>query len=176
MFRPILARVCLPGYQSAAPKPALGSSLEDRLTQSCASLCVECAQEMVSVIQRYHNSQESFGILPWWQRLFYLHVAGTILMAAMLRADFYTPSVSNSWAQVMEALRAHEHLGPFIGQCISSFQLLAGKIAKAHHPGADKDEGDLATSYFHDILQDDNFFAGMDDMAWLSNFESISGL
>jgi hypothetical protein len=39
---------------------------------------------MIALAQEYHKPDESIGILPWWHRVLYLHVAGTTLMAATL--------------------------------------------------------------------------------------------
>jgi hypothetical protein len=122
LFRPMLARLCLSQSQLAVTS-SLDQGLGDRILQDCASICVDTAQKMVALIYEHHQAEVSIGVIPWWHRMLYLHVAGTILIAAMLRADLYTPMVSQSWTKLMSALRAHEHLSPFVQQCKPYFVL-----------------------------------------------------
>ncbi|KAF4625816.1 hypothetical protein G7Y89_g12348 [Cudoniella acicularis] len=180
LFRPMLARLCL-SHSQVAPGSALDHSLVDRLLPGFASLCIDSAQKMIALVHEQQKPDGTIGILPWWHRVFYLHVAGTILIAAMLRADLFTPTVSQSWSKAMSALRAHEYLSPFVQQCVATFQTLSSKISGTHHPGGGSGqfgppEGSSNT-YFQDVFQDmgfdpDNFLFGKEDMSWLSNFES----
>lgn len=173
----MLARFCLTQFQTTAS--TLDQGLGDRVLQGCASVCVDTAQKMVSLIDKCHTPGETIGLLPWWHRVFYLHVAGTILIAAMLRSDLYTPTAAQSWAKAMLAFHAHDHLSPFILQCSATFETLSCNILGTHRRGSYQ-INQLEVSpdtYFQDIFQDigfdpDNFLFGKDDMSWLGNFES----
>jgi len=141
---------------------------------------------MIDIIQEYQKAGGVIGIIPWWYRFFYLHIAGTILIAASLRAEIFTPLVSQSWDKEMEALHAHEHLSPFVQQCVTTFQTLAGKIRDSH-PYQQKGMGEVPTteagsnSYFHDAFLDmgfdqDNFLFGKEDMSWPSTLDPAQSL
>jgi hypothetical protein len=73
-------------------------------------MCVETAQKLTSLIIETLEPNQPMGLLPWWYRVYYLHIAGTNFLAAMFDADLFTTSVSQSWRDVLSALRAHEHL------------------------------------------------------------------
>lgn len=203
LFRPMLARYCLSRPQTAtgpAPAPDRGR-LSDRILQDCASLCVDNAQKMISVVDdrcrrgRRPAADGAVGVLPWWYRVFYLHVAGTVLVAATLRADLYTPALTRSWYTAMAGLRAHEHLSPFVRQCVAAFQALSVRISPEsmhqqqqqhqQQPGGERERQPASpaeaasnnATYFQDVFQEmglanpDNFLFGMEDMSWLGNFE-----
>ncbi|RAL02586.1 putative transcription factor [Aspergillus ibericus CBS 121593] len=122
LHRPMLARYSL---KSKTPPPAHTSnppSLSDRLLRESATICIEAAQTITSLILEVHNPEEPIGLLPWWYRIYYLHIAGTIFLAAMFSSELFTISVSQSWKQVMSSLRAHEHLSTYIPQCIRTFE------------------------------------------------------
>jgi hypothetical protein len=138
---------------------------------------------MIALAQEYHKPDESIGLLPWWHRVLYLHVAGTTLIAATLRADLFTSSISQSWNMAMAALHAHENFSPFVQQCVATFQTLSARILEMHHSNNigrgqfPPPEGGSSNSYFQDVFQDlgfdpDNLLFGKDDMTWLSSFES----
>lgn len=175
----MLARYCSTN-QSNEPTPK-AKNLNERVVKDCAEICIENAQAMISLVQKVHTPGETFGITIWWTRIFYLHLAGTILIAAMLRADLFTASVSQSWDTAMHLLRAHAHLSPSIQQCVTVFSTLSLKIIEAHpspthHPLTQDDGMGVSNSHFHDVLHDmgsdlDNSLFGIEDMAWLSNFE-----
>jgi hypothetical protein len=175
----MLARVCF-SQPEAAISPTVDQSLRDRMLQNCANLCVDSAQKMINLVYEYHKPVEAVGIIPWWYRIFYLYISGTIHIATMLRADLFTPMVSQSWNRAMLTLRAHEHLSPFVQQCLTTFQTLSYKITETHHSGGSQLpplEGSSNT-YFQDVFQDmgfdpDNFLFGKEDMSWLSNFEAF---
>ncbi|KAI1378154.1 putative fungal-specific transcription factor [Hypoxylon crocopeplum] len=177
LFRPMLARFCLSQHQ-VATSPPLGQGLEDRLLQTYASLCVESSQSMIAVVYEHHNTDGAVGIIPWWSRVFYLHVAGTVLIAAMLRASLYTSSVAQSWSRAIAALQAHEHLSPFVEQCVSTFHTLSCKLTDLQQQSSGQApplEGPSST-YFQDVFHDmgfgaDDFLFGKDAMYWLNNFE-----
>jgi hypothetical protein len=174
----MLARFCLSQSQVSTDP-----GLSDRILQSCASLCLENAQKMIALVQEHYKPEESIGLLPWWHRVLYLHVAATTLIAATLRTDLFTSSISQSWNIAMSALHAHEHLSLFIQQCVSTFQSLSSKILETHHSSTGRSQfplpegGPPSNIYFQDVFQDlgfdhDNLLFGKDDMTWLSNFES----
>lgn len=131
---------------------------------------------MVQTVHGEHVSGVNIGMVPWWHRVFYLHVAGTVLIAAMLQPDLYTSSVSQSWNTAMMVLRAHAHLSASIQQCVLTFQALSSKILEAQRPVSGKaappDGGVSTNAYFQDIFQDlvfDNSLFGAEDLAWLGN-------
>lgn len=175
----MLARSC---FSQSQPKPNHGSDqgLNHRLLQDSAVFCIESAQKMVTIIHEHLQSNKTIGFLPWWHRVFYLHIAGTILIAAMLREGLFTADASQSWNEVIKTLRAHAHLSPFVQHCVDSFQTLALRISETYHRStvegqAPSDGASLA--YFQDVFQDmafdpDHVLFSKEDMSWLtSNFE-----
>ncbi|KAH8891153.1 putative fungal-specific transcription factor [Thozetella sp. PMI_491] len=178
LFRPMVARLCLSSlHQAAAGKTASHEGMKGRMLKESASVCLETAQEMIRLIHAAHKPEATAGLIPWWHRVFYLHTATTILIAALFRADLFSDIVSPHWSRTMAALRAHEHLNPFFQQCVAAFEMLYSKILEMHQP-----DGRLATLqegtssvYFQDIFQDfgiekDDFLLGFEDPAWLTNF------
>lgn len=136
------------------------------------------------------------GILPWWYRVLYLHIAGTVLMAATLQSALCSPAVSESWGRAMTALRAHEHLSPFVSQCLCTFETLSSGMGahhrnhpphRSHQPYAPvaqetaegssgvHDNTGIALPHLQDVsFQDvgfdaDDFLFGMEDMSWLGD-------
>lgn len=158
-----------PAANQAQPIPP---SLSDRLLRECAGLCVETAQKLTSLIIETLEPNEPMGLLPWWYRVYYLHIAGTNFLAAMFEADLFTASVSQSWRDVLSALRAHEHLSIYVQQCIRTFELLSTRILGTQYPTPDATGGmppEEATSgsLFDHIFQDlgfdcDSFLFGME--------------
>lgn len=109
--------------------------LKGRVLRDCAVLCLENAERMIALIQKEHSRGGNIGMVSWWHRVFYLHVAGTILIAAMLRADgLFTASASRSWDTAMMLLGAHAHLSPAVQQCVATFQTLSSKISETLRP------------------------------------------
>lgn len=148
-------------------------SLSDRLLQQWAGMCIEAAQNLTSLIIETLEPDEPIGILPWWNRIFYLHLAGINFLAAMFDSDLFTESVSQSWHDVMSALRAHEHLSTYVQQCIRTFETLSTRILHTRHSNPESssdlpcDEG-VSGSFFDDLFQNmgcdfDNFLFGVDD-------------
>ncbi len=98
-----------------------------------------------------------------------------------MRDDLFNPMVAQSWSKALSTLRAHEHLSPFVQQCVANFEALSSKISETHYSnGAPQPSvpDRSSSTYFQDVFQDigfdpDNFLFGKEDMAWLSNFESI---
>ncbi|KAL2834366.1 hypothetical protein BDW59DRAFT_137767 [Aspergillus cavernicola] len=172
LYRPMLARFysLKPDTSSAYTPP---SSLSHRLLRESASICIETAQQIASLVIETLEPDEPIGLLPWWYRIYYLHIAGTTFLAAMFRPELFTESVAQSWEGVLLALRAHDLLTPYVQQCIWTFNTLAARITgKAlHHPIVDDSGADPLMAEgvcFDDIFQDinfdfDNFLFGPED-------------
>lgn len=157
----------------------------DKFLRDCAVLCIESAQKMTELVDQEHNPGPDLGSIMWWHRVFYLHVAGTVLLASMLQADdLFTQSVSRSWQVAMRALRAHAHLSASVQQCVATFDTLSAKISDAQHlvSGADRVSLDplrgcdepFSGADFQDVFQDlgidlDSCLFGIEDMAWTGN-------
>jgi hypothetical protein len=194
----MLARYCLSRIPAVPNDSTSDRGLGVRIVQDCAALCVENAQKMITLLVDDCGASDGagVGVIPWWYRVFYLHVAGTVLMAATLQSALCSPAVSESWGRAMTALRAHEHLSPFVSQCLSTFETLSsgmGAHHRNHHPhhphqpyaplaqetvegasGVDDSTG-IATPHLQDVLfQDvvfdaDAFLFGMEDMSWVGD-------
>ncbi len=173
----MLARLCLlEPHQLATASPIYHEGLGDYVLKDCALLCIESAQTLADAIHEIRKPDGTVGIINWWSRFFHLYSASTILIAAMLRPDLFTPAVSRTWSRTMLALRAHEHLSPVVRQCITAFQTLSCRIMETHPGGRQfpPPEGSAST-YFQDCFQEvglepDNFLFGAEDMSWLTNF------
>jgi hypothetical protein len=183
-------------------------TLSQRIVQDCAALCVENAQKVIALIvdecspsphldgsgrgsaasaDAESNSGTSCGsgIIPWWYRVFYLHVAGTVLMAATLQPNLCTSAVSESWGRAMAALRAHEHLSPFVAQCLATFETLSSGMSThqqtpygpsvagervAHNNVNSAPMPPLQDVFFQDMAYEtEALFFGMDDTSWMGN-------
>lgn len=115
-------------HMAATPTSGKTSSLSDRLFRDCAALCVDSAQAIASLIIETLDAGESLGLLPWWYRVYYLHIPGTTFLAAMLVPDLYTNSVAQSWGSIISTLQDHEHLSAYILQCVCTFKTLSARI------------------------------------------------
>lgn len=202
----MLARHCFPRVAGAASDTTADrSGLSARIVQDCAILCVENAQKMIALVEECRAGGSSdhcatgdgdvVGTIPWWYRVLYLHVPVTVLMAATLQPQLCTPAVAESWGRAMAALRAHEHLTPFVSQCLAALEVLSSRIGGAgaqtqlqlqqttaavqppgtlgagstsiNHPSAIP----LQDLLFQDVVFDsaDALLFGMEDMSWMSN-------
>lgn len=116
----------------------------------------------------------SVGLLPWWYRIFYLHLASTVLVIAHLRTELVVSTLaSQHWDLAMAALTAHEHLSPFVKQCVASFQTLAAKVSLVTTPRHDSGPATPVASVqdiFYGMTNLDNFVFGMDDTSWIDQF------
>jgi hypothetical protein len=129
LHRPILARFySMRSHATATPTSEKAPSLSDRLFQECARMCVDSARALASLVIQSLKAGESLGLLPWWYRIYYLHIAGTTFLAAMFVPDLYTDSVVQSWRSVISALRDHQHLSAYVQECICTFETLAARI------------------------------------------------
>lgn len=156
------------GHALTVPTPQAPSSsptMSDRLLRECASMCLEAAQQVTSLIAETFNPTEPIGILPWWYRVYYLHIAGIHFLAAMFDSDLFTPTVEASWRQVLVILRAHQHLSLYIQQCVRTFETLAARILNAPNPNLEGNcgthvEEDEPGFFLGDMFQDALFDLG----------------
>ena len=142
-------------YSEVSPS----SSLSDRMTKECATMCLETAQKIVSVVLSSMTPNVRIGILPWWYRIYYLHIAGTHFLAAMCTTDLYTDSIAESWHSVLSALRAHEHLSEYITQCVTTLESLSVRILQVRcgNPNVDPLKESAPALNFDDIFQEMGF-------------------
>ncbi|KAH7024536.1 putative fungal-specific transcription factor [Microdochium trichocladiopsis] len=164
MYRPILACLCSRRSQKAATLPGgKSSSLSDRLFEDCAGLCVEAAQGLAALLIETLEPGESLGLMPWWYRLYYLHIAGMTFLAAMSVPRLYTDSVAHSWRSLISALHDHEHLSAYVPQCIDTFETLAARILEPYGSTAPDDASVPFSNGDFGFVFDDNFWgAGLD--------------
>lgn len=163
LYRPMLAR--LYSIKSHAPTITTtsdASTISDRLLQECARMCLEAAQKVTSLIAEICDPSEPIGILPWWYRVYYLHIAGTHFLAAMFASDLFTSSVEQAWYQVLATLRAHEHLSLYIPQCARTFETLSARILNTRCPDSAENSGMALDEgapglFLDDMFQDVNF-------------------
>ena len=135
-------------------------------------MCVETAQKVTSLVVETLNPSDPIGLLPWWNRIYYLHIAGTNFLAAMFSPDLFTDKVAQSWQSVLAALRAHEHLSAYVPQCVWTFETLSTKILQTKCPfpeaqlqGEGASAGWLDDTMFQEIDFDfDNFCFGMENI------------
>lgn len=168
LFRPLLARVY--SIKSDMPRSQTTSnpsSLGDRIIKDCATACVEAAQKLTKLIINALEPYEPMGLLPWWYRIYYLHIAGTHFLAAMFSAELFTESVSESWDDVMSALHAHEHLSAYVKPCIQKFETLSARIAQIRQLNPEVNADSSLDFQVGDLLNNDIF----QDLGW--NFDSF---
>ncbi|OQE44293.1 hypothetical protein PENCOP_c002G07834 [Penicillium coprophilum] len=131
LYRPMLARF----YSIKAETSSLGTpSLSHRLLRESAIMCIEAAQNVVSLVIETLEPDEPIGLLPLWYGIHYLHIAGSNFLAAMFQSELYTASVFQFWENVLLALHAHEHLSPYVQQRVWTFKALAAKITGKSYP------------------------------------------
>ncbi|PLB51374.1 putative fungal-specific transcription factor [Aspergillus steynii IBT 23096] len=167
-YRIVLLRPMLARFYPRISHPKAGQmasyipTMDDRIVRECAESCIEAAQKLASLTAETIEPYESMGLLPWWYRVYYLHIAGTNFLAAMFTSDLFNESVSQSWQNVLSALRAHEHLSPYVSQCIKTFETLSSRILNAQYPGTNDSHPlplneETPCFTFDDILQDLDF-------------------
>ncbi|KAJ5203601.1 uncharacterized protein N7498_004480, partial [Penicillium cinerascens] len=159
LYRPILARFysMKSNGQSRSTNPA---TLSERLLRECAKMCVDAAQGVTALVTETLEPCEPIDIIPWWTRIYYLHIAGVIFLVAMVGSDLFTDSVAQSWQDFLAGLRAHVHLSTYIQQCICTFEALSAKILQPTGPVAQSGCEPLvegAGVCFDDIFQDFRF-------------------
>lgn len=151
LYRPMLCRM-----YSESPCTSI---LSGRLTKECATICLETAQKIIRVVLSAMNQDVLIGILPWWYRIYYLHMAGTHFLAAMCTSDLYNDSMAESWHTVLSALRSHEHLSEYVKQCVATFESLSVRILQVRcgNPHVDSLKDTAAPLTFDDIFQEMGF-------------------
>ncbi|KAL3473776.1 hypothetical protein BJX99DRAFT_233032 [Aspergillus californicus] len=164
LYRPMLAR-----FYSMKPDTSTTPSLSHRLLRESASMCIEAAQQMAVLVIETLEPDEPIGLLPWWYRIYHLHIAGANFLAAMFKPELFTESVVRSWEAVIMALRAHESLSPYVYQCRWAFETLAaritGKVLVDDNSGGLIAEEPSGVNCFDAVFQDidfdlDNFLFG----------------
>ncbi|KAJ0418845.1 fungal-specific transcription factor domain-containing protein [Aspergillus carlsbadensis] len=145
LYRPMLARIYCMASNPASPAPRPTSatgSLRNRLLQNAATMCLEAAQQITTLVTEtlepnayphphsHPNQPSQIALLPWWYRIYYLHIAGANFLAAMLHQELFTEAVARSWEAVLAALRAHGHLCTYAGHCARAFERLAERIQR----------------------------------------------
>ena len=127
LLRPLLTRYCLP--QSTEASGHL-DSLQARIVEQSAFLCVDTAKSMISVLLEYQTEDDSIGLLPaWWYRVYYVYTAATILIAANLRPKIFPASIlGTAWSQSMSVLKAHEKFGQAARRCVAALHMLSSKM------------------------------------------------
>ncbi|KAJ5119691.1 hypothetical protein N7448_010360 [Penicillium atrosanguineum] len=122
LFRPMLARLCLSCSQTS---DFVNGSLEYRMLQQCATLCIESARNMITLV---HDSavldQHGIGVLPWWIRIFYFYIAIQHLIASMLRPDIFASTVPEAWGTAM----CYGPLSQSVTRCMASFRSMWQKV------------------------------------------------
>ena len=135
----MLARFCA-GKMNNANNPTQSPAnrgLGSHLIQECARKCVYAARRIIALVSDTEDTQatassSSMGLLPWWYRVYYLHIAGTVLLAAILGGpDLLLDYDLRPWGGLTSALRRHEHLSAYVRQCRESFEILSTKIVEA---------------------------------------------
>ncbi|KAL9064166.1 MAG: hypothetical protein Q9157_007932 [Trypethelium eluteriae] len=179
-LQPMLTRFCLSDSQAGRGFVLVEQGLGDRVLRECATICVENSQRIIALIYENCQLDASIGILPWWYRVFYLHVASQLLIAAMLRPDMFRAMVLESWSKAMSALSAHEHLSSAVQSGISSLKAMWQKVADIHCSGTNQDPGveGLSNTSFQDIFQNLRFdagdpFFGMEDTFVTGNIDWV---
>lgn len=142
-------------YFSKQPA-STSTGLSPRLLRECAVMCVETAARIVTMIINSLDPNEAIGVLPWWYRVYYLHVAGTTFLAAML-GDLFTESVLQSWNSMLTSLREHMHLSTFIPQCIATFETLSERILETRNPNVNHGGGSALDAITPGLCGDDVF-------------------
>lgn len=147
-----------PRLDSSGTPPGLSL----RLVEECARMCIEAAQGVVSLIDDLSQPDERYGVLPWWYRVYYLHMASTIFLASMVTPNLYTTLVAASWQSAMSALHLHAHLSTYIPRAIRNFDTLWTRILGEHNSNLAEGDGmshdpDLSHFNFDEIFQDVGF-------------------
>ncbi|KAL6797213.1 hypothetical protein GGI42DRAFT_90536 [Trichoderma sp. SZMC 28013] len=179
LFRPMVARCCF--MQNNAPVAAdvqFESSYKGHMIQHGAFQCILNAQRMIALLDKNCNANEYACRMPWWSRIFYLHMAGTILLAAMQSTSLFTEAVSDSWQQTLSVFKKHEHLSLYIPQYATLFQSLARKASHMRHPPENTGfMEELSDTQFHDTFlefgfHNDDFLFDETDDTWLNSFST----
>lgn len=129
LLRPVLSRFCL-SYSPAEVEGFRGDTLQERVVEQAAQLCVSTAQTIVTVLIEHQAVDGTVGLLPaWWYRVYYVYSAATILIATRLRPEaFAATDVARSWTQAMAVLKSHEKFGNSVRRCVAALHILSAKM------------------------------------------------
>jgi hypothetical protein len=107
-------------------------SLQARMIEQSALLCVDTAKSLISTLQTYEPEAEEIGLLPvWWYRVYYAYTAATLLIAANLRPEVFPASVlGRAWSQSMSVLQSHEKFGYSARRCVAALHMLFHKLLR----------------------------------------------
>lgn len=130
LFRPMVARICLPRQGVGAGCSQTPESLRSGLMQQCTISCVDAARNTISLLLKYQASESTMRLLPsWWSRIYFLFSAATVLVAARLRTDIFDPQViDQTWDEAIKALQAHERISKGARYYVTALQVLSSKI------------------------------------------------
>lgn len=188
LLRPVMGRFCLAHSNDVS---ALSNSLESRVHEQCATLCVNTAQDIVATLLEHQLPEDNISLLPaWWYRVYYVYTAATVLIAAKLRPKvFATHELNRSWGQAVSVLKALEAFGPSAKRCAAALHFLSSKILDVVpetanepardtdidplHQGSDLEVGDFSMDmgdFSHFEMQDDDF--DINNLAWLNDMHA----
>ncbi|GFF95317.1 uncharacterized transcriptional regulatory protein C1F7.11c [Aspergillus udagawae] len=177
LLRPLMARFCLSHLQTHQVSPPAETSIGDPVLETCATICVENAQKLITLIQECSRPDRT-GLIPWWYRIFYLRIAMLHLVAAMLRPDVFGTMVSESWNTAVCVLGSHEHLSLSARRCLDKLQMMWQRVVDIHYPSTREAPPSLVDYHtgLHDVFGFLGFdgqipLFGLDDSAWLDNVD-----
>lgn len=172
----MLARLCLSRSQAS---DLVNESLESRMLQHCATLCIESARNMITLVRDSAMlDQHGIGVLPWWIRIFYFYIAIQHLIASMLRPDIFASTVPEAWGTAMAALGAHEPLSQSVTRCMASFRSMWQKVIdiNCQETLGQCPPPKVENQVFQDIFEHLGFDIDLptfdlDNAAWLGNMD-----
>ncbi|PYH90905.1 hypothetical protein BO71DRAFT_452448 [Aspergillus ellipticus CBS 707.79] len=91
LFRPMLTHI----YTTKSHQTV--TTLNDHVLRESARMCIAAAQSITTLILQTTEPDQPMGLLSWWYRVYYLHIAGTNFLAAMFAPDLFTEEVTSSW-------------------------------------------------------------------------------
>ena len=122
-----MTRFCI---AQTSDSPDHYDSLQSRVVEQSASLCVDTAKDLISILLEYQTDDGTVGLLPaWWYRVYYVYTAATVLIAANLRPETFPATVlGTAWSQSMSVLKAHEKFGHSARRCVAALHMLTSKF------------------------------------------------
>lgn len=153
-------------------------TLRQRLIHNCACICIENAQDVIRALEEYCGQPGvQGGLVPWWIRVYYLHVAGTVLIAATMRPDISSQlAVGESWDRLISLLRRHEHLSSWIPQYLEVLETLSFEVLQAQFqdaggwPAVNLQNGPTVQDAFREDAYPADFPFGLEDIFYLNPF------
>lgn len=176
------------------------NSLQRRIYQQCAQVCVETAQSIISLIVNYATSDGTVGLLPaWWYRLYYLFAASTVLIAAKLRPDlFQSTDIDRSWKEAIDTLKKLGDVSDSAQKCIAALHMLAAKVLQTSEAESASMAADIWKPVLPEIVEGSidplqtgitdagfdfdltnnfpiDFVVDVDDLSWLNYMATWNG-